>query len=84
MGRSRKARRVQSQVGEGRGGHKNGQKEGKFIWYGSIPPGTEAVLYSGWEVRAPVDAKWRVKSEQRNQTHDANAKEKYVACVFHR
>ena len=41
---------------------KNGQKEGKFIWYGSIPPGKEVVLHSEWEVRAPVDAEWRVKS----------------------
>ena len=40
---------------------KNGQKEGKLIWYGSIPPGKEAVLYSEWEVRAPVDVEWRVE-----------------------
>ena len=42
---------------------KNGQKEGKFIWYGTISPGEEVVLVSEWEVRAPVDAEWRVKSE---------------------
>ena len=42
---------------------KNGQKEGKFIWYGTIPPGEEVVLISEWEVRAPADAEWRVKSE---------------------
>ncbi|KAF9783017.1 hypothetical protein BJ322DRAFT_1009242 [Thelephora terrestris] len=41
---------------------KNGQKEGKFIWYGTIPPGAEVDLVSEWEVRAPVDAEWRVKS----------------------
>jgi len=42
---------------------RNGQKEGKFIWYGTIPPGEEVVLVSEWEVRAPIDADWRVKSE---------------------
>ncbi|KAF9651185.1 hypothetical protein BDM02DRAFT_3259188 [Thelephora ganbajun] len=42
---------------------KNGQKEGKFVWYGTIPPGKEVVLVSEWDVRAPVDAEWRVKSE---------------------
>jgi hypothetical protein len=42
---------------------KNGQKEGKFIWYGSISPGEKVVLVSEWDVRAPVDTDWRVKSE---------------------
>ena len=42
---------------------KNGQKEGKFIWYGTIPPGDEVVLISEWDVRAPFDVEWRVKSE---------------------
>ena len=42
---------------------KNGQKEGKFIWFGTIPPGEEVVLVSEWDVRAPFDAGWRVKSE---------------------
>lgn len=42
---------------------KGGKKEGKFIWYGTIPPGEEVVLISEWDVRAPVDAEWRVKSE---------------------
>ena len=41
----------------------NGQKEGKFIWYGTIPPGKEVVLVSEWDVRAPVDVDWRIKSE---------------------
>lgn len=42
---------------------RNGRKEGKFIWYGTIPPGKEVVLVSEWDVRAPVDAEWTVKSE---------------------
>jgi len=42
---------------------KNGQKEGKFIWYGTIPPGEEVILVSEWDVRAPVEAEWRIKSE---------------------
>ena len=42
---------------------KDGQKEGKFVWYGTIPPGKEVILISEWEVRAPVDAEWRVKAE---------------------
>jgi len=42
---------------------KNGKKEGKFIWYGAISPGEEVVLVSEWDVRAPVDAEWRIKSE---------------------
>jgi hypothetical protein len=42
---------------------KNGQKEGKFIWYGTIPPREEVVLVSEWEVRAPIDADWRLRSE---------------------
>ena len=42
---------------------RNGQKEGKFIWYGTIPPGREVVVVSKWDVRAPVDAEWTVKSE---------------------
>jgi len=32
----------------------NGQKEGKFIWYGEIPPGEEVVLVSEWDVRETV------------------------------
>jgi len=42
---------------------KDGQKEGKFIWYGTISPGEEVVLVSEWDVRAPFDAGWRVKAE---------------------
>jgi len=42
---------------------KNGKKGGKFIWYGTISPGEEAVLVSEWDVRAPVDTEWRIKSE---------------------
>ena len=42
---------------------KNGKKEGKFIWYGTILPGQEVDLVSEWVVRAPVDAGWRVKSQ---------------------
>ena len=42
---------------------KNGKKEGKFIWYGTIPPEEEVVLISEWSVRAPVDAGWRIKSQ---------------------
>ena len=42
---------------------RNCLKEGKFIWFGTIPPGEEVVLVSKWEVRAPVDAEWRIKSE---------------------
>ena len=42
---------------------KNGKKEGKFIWYGSIPPGKEVVLVSEWDVRVPIDVEWRIKSQ---------------------
>ena len=42
---------------------RDGQKEGKFIWYGTISPGEEVVLVSEWDVRAPFDAGWRIKSE---------------------
>ena len=43
---------------------KDGKKEGKFIWYGTISPGEEVVLVSEWDVRAPVfGAEWRIKSE---------------------
>ena len=42
---------------------KNGQKEGKFIWYGTISPGEEVVLVSEWDVRAPFDVEWKVKSD---------------------
>ena len=42
---------------------KDGQKEGKFVWYGTIPPDEEMILVSEWDVRAPFDAGWRVKSE---------------------
>ena len=41
---------------------RNGQKEGKFIWHGSIPPGEEVVLVSEWDVRAPFDVEWRQAS----------------------
>ena len=41
---------------------KNGKKEGKFIWYGTISPGEEVVLVSEWDVRAPVDAEWKIKA----------------------
>ena len=49
--------------GRGVGDTKNGRKEGKFIWYGTIPPGEEVVLVSEWDVRAPFDVEWKVKSE---------------------
>ena len=42
---------------------KNGKKEGKFIWSGTILPGQEVDLVSEWDVRAPVDAGWRIKSQ---------------------
>jgi len=42
---------------------KDGKKEGKFIWSGTILPGQEVELVSEWDVRAPVDAGWRIKSE---------------------
>ena len=42
---------------------KNGKKEGKFVWSGTILPGQEVDLVSEWDVRAPVDAGWRIKSE---------------------
>jgi len=42
---------------------KNGKKEGKFIWFGTISPGEEVVLTSKWDVRAPVDAEWKIKSQ---------------------
>ena len=42
---------------------KNGKKEGKFIWSGTILPGQEVNLVSEWDVRAPADAGWRIKSE---------------------
>ena len=41
---------------------KDGQKEGKFIWYGTIPPGEGVVLVSEWDVRAPFDVEWRQAS----------------------
>ena len=41
----------------------DGKKEGKFIWYGTVSPGEEVVLVSEWDVRAPVDAEWRIKSQ---------------------
>ena len=41
---------------------KNGKKEGKFIWYGTSSPGEEVVLVSEWDVRAPVDAEWKIKA----------------------
>ena len=40
---------------------RGGNKEGKFVWYESISPG-EAVLVSGWDVRAPVDVEWGIQS----------------------
>ena len=42
---------------------KNGKKEGKFVWSGTILPGQEVDLVSEWDVKAPVDAGWRIKSE---------------------
>jgi len=42
---------------------KDGKKEGKFIWYGTISPGEEVVLVSEWDVRTPVDGEWRIKSQ---------------------
>ena len=42
---------------------KDGKKEGKFVWYGTTPPGEEVVLISEWDVRAPVDAGWMIKSQ---------------------
>ena len=42
---------------------KNGKKEGQFIWSGTILPGQEVRLVSEWDVRAPVDAGWRIKSQ---------------------
>ena len=42
---------------------KNGKKEGKFIWYGTISPGEEVVLVSECDVRAPVDVEWVVRIE---------------------
>ena len=42
---------------------KNGKKEGKFIWSGTILPGQEVNLVSEWDVRAPVDVGWRIKSQ---------------------
>ena len=39
---------------------KDGKKEGKFIWYGTISPGEEVVLVSEWDVRAPVDTECRI------------------------
>ena len=42
---------------------RGGQKEGKFVWYGALLPGEEVVLVSEWEVRAPGDTEWRVRSE---------------------
>jgi len=47
---------------------KDGQKEGRFIWYGTISPGEEVVLVSEWDVRAPVDAEWRVKSDSGSES----------------
>lgn len=44
---------------------KDGKKEGKFIWYGTISPGEEVVLVSSWDVRAPVDVEWRVKPSKK-------------------
>ena len=41
---------------------KGANKEGKFIWYGTISPGEEVVLVSKWDVRAPVDVEWEIQS----------------------
>ena len=41
---------------------KNGQKEGKFIWYGMIRPGKEVVLVSKWDAKARFDVEWKVES----------------------
>ena len=41
---------------------KDGRKEGKFVWYGTISPGEGVALVSEWDVRAPVDAEWTIKS----------------------
>ena len=49
--------------GRGVGDTKNGRKEGKFIWCGTIPPGEEVTLVGEWDARAPFDVEWRVKSE---------------------
>ena len=43
-------------------GRDGGKKQGRFIWFGTIPPGEEVILVSKWDVRAPVDAEWRIKS----------------------
>ena len=42
---------------------RNGKKEGKFIWSGTILPGQEVDLVSEWDVRAPVDAGWSIRSQ---------------------
>ena len=42
---------------------KDGEKEGKFVWSGTILTGQEVELESEWDVRAPIDAGWRIKSE---------------------
>ena len=39
---------------------KDGQKEGKFTWYGTTPPDGGVVLVSEWDVRALIDTEWRV------------------------
>ena len=44
----------------------NGKQEGRFIWYGAIHPGEEVVLVSEWDVRAPVDAEWKVTAVREN------------------
>jgi len=41
---------------------KDGQKQGKFVWNGRIAPGSEVVLVSQWEVRAPVEVAWSESS----------------------
>ena len=61
MGRSLKVRGFKVEWGRDVEDTKYGQKEEKFIWCRSIPRGKEADLYGEWEVRAPVDAEWRIK-----------------------
>lgn len=41
---------------------KEGKKEGKFVWMGSVSPGEEVTLISEWDVRAPFDIGWREHS----------------------
>ena len=42
----------------GENGSEGGEKQGKFVWHGSVGSGEEVNLVSEWEVRTPIDFDW--------------------------